>query len=307
MARRVRRIWAASLLALAAGSQVLTPAQAAEPLSSGGFDAALAQAHAAEPLSSSGFDAALAQADQRFVAGDLPGALQLLEPVCSQSDRPECAFALGAIQHGLGHCQEALLQYRRYRELAPAGEHRAEVDAALEDVESQCGMAPSTAATSPSTPSHPNPTSAPFLLPGLSLAATPAAAAPAVAASAVAASSLPDAGIPSVKPAPDSLNRALVLGSFALSGAAAASGLVFGILAAHSASRCDRQQTYDQTFIDECEHQGPRYQGLWQGFAVASAGFLGVGLSLWWFDPNSSAAVGVAAGSVPALQLRHRF
>jgi len=285
MARRVKRIWAASLLALAARNQMLAPA------------------HAAEPAPSSGFDAALAQADQRFIAGDLPGALQLLEPVCSRSDRPECAFALGAIQHGLGHCPDALLQYRRYRELAPAGEHRAEVDAALEDVESQCGKAPTTAATSPSvSPIQTSPSGGAFLLPGLSLAATPATAAPAVGAS-----SLPDASMPSAQPAPDSLNRALVLGSFALSAATAASSLVFGILAAHSASRCERQQTYDQAFIDECEHQGPRYQGLWQGFAVASAGFLGVGLSLWWLDPNSSAAVGVAAGGVPTLQLQHRF
>src|SRR4029079_8097443 len=103
---------------------------------------ALAGAARADEPAPGSFEAGLAQADQRFVAGDLTGALQLLGPICTGSARPECAFALGAIEHGLGHCPEALFQYRRYRKLAPQGGHRAEVDAALEDVESQCGAAP---------------------------------------------------------------------------------------------------------------------------------------------------------------------
>jgi hypothetical protein len=278
MARLRTRIWA-SLLALAGSARADEPAPG-------------------------GFEAALAQADQRFVAGDLTGALQLLGPVCTGSDRPECAFALGAIQHGLGHCLEALFQYRRYRRLAPAGEHRAEVDAALEDVESHCGAAPNPATAIPATTSTPAATtarpaaqpgvSASFLIPGLSLAATPWQA------------PLPSA-VPSPDPAAGSLNRALVFSSFALSGAAAASSLIFGILATQSANQCEHSDTYDQQFIDECEHAGPRYQGLWQGFAVASGAFLGVGLSLWWFEPDTSASVGIAAGGLPALQLQHRF
>jgi hypothetical protein len=279
MARRSTRTWA-SLLALA-GSHWCASARA-------------------EGAASGSFEAKLAQADQRFVAGDLLGALQLLGPVCTGSDRPECAFALGAIQHGLGHCAEALLHYRHYRQLAPDGEHRAEVDAALEEVESQCGGSTNTSAASLS-PAHVQRSTSgtPFLMPGLSLAAT---------SGAVFAAAPPSPGAP---PAPDanagSLTRALVFGSFALSGAAAATSLIFGVLAAHSASSCEHHESYDQAYIDDCEHAGPRYQGLWQGFAVASTGFLGVGLSLWWFEPDTSMSVAIAAGGLPALQLRQRF
>ena len=229
------------------------------------------------------FASALATADRRFIAGDLPGALQILEPVCAGSDRPECAFALGAIYHGLGQCEAALGHYRHYRELAPGGEHRVEVDAALEEVEAQCG--------SPAPP-----------------AAIPALP-PASAAAAVAPTSVPaliELGRPSAS-APDPLQRTLMVGSFALSGAAAASSVVFGVLAARSADRCRHHGAYDQSYIDECEHAGPSYQGLWQGFAVAAGAFAGIGATLWWFDSSSSAAVEVAGGGTPMLQYRRSF
>lgn len=234
------------------------------------------------------FAAALAAADQRFVAGDLAGALQLLEPACADADRPECAFALGAIHHGLGHCEAALGHYRHYRELAPTGEHRAEVDAALTEVETQCGTQ-----ANPQPAPLPAPPSAP------ELAVPPAIPAP-TAVPAI------QTGMTSA-PARDPLQRSLMVGSFALSGAAAASSVVFGILAAHSADRCRHRTAYDQSYIDECEHAGPSYQGLWQGFALAAGAFAGIGATLWWFDSSSSAAVEVAGAGAPTLQYRRSF
>jgi hypothetical protein len=233
------------------------------------------------------FAAALAAADQRFVAGDLSGALQILEPACALGDRPECAFALGAIQHGLGHCEAALGHYRHYRELAPAGEHRAEVDAALTEVETQCGA-------------HATPLPASIPVPLAPEPAAPLPAAPAAVPALRATGMTPE-------PAPDPFQRALMVGSFALSGAAAASSVVFGVLAAQSAARCRHRSAYDQSYIDECEHAGPSYQGLWQGFALAAGAFAGIGATLWWFDSSSSAAVEVAGAGAPTLQYRRSF
>ncbi|HEU4577391.1 MAG TPA: hypothetical protein VFS67_03980 [Polyangiaceae bacterium] len=253
------------------------------------------RALAAEPAPPDDFAAALAAADQRFVAGDLAGALQILEPPCAAADRPECAFALGAIQHGLGHCEAALGHYRHYRELAPTGEHRAEVDAALQEVEAQCGSPPNPLpAPTPALPPQP-PTpqpSAPLRAPQLPV--VPPAALP------------NETGVPPL-PAPDPLPRTLIVGSFALSGAAAVSSIAFAVLAAHSADRCRHHAVYDQKYIDECEQAGPSYQGLWQGFAIAAGAFAGIGATLWWFDANSSAAVELAGTGAPSLQYRRRF
>jgi hypothetical protein len=248
---------------------------------------------AAEATAAPGdFAAALAAADQRFVAGDLSGALQILEPVCGSSDRPECAFALGAIQHGLGHCEAALGHYRHYRELAPNGEHRSEVDTALDEVEAQCGTRPSEQA--PPLPPLPPLPSAPELSSPPALPVVP----PAV-------STPSETG--RTQPARDPLQRKLMIGSFALSGATAAASVVFGVLAAHSADRCRHRSVYDQSYIDECEHAGPTYQGLWQGFAVAAGAFAGIGATLWWLDSSSSAAVEVSATGTPTLQYRRTF
>jgi hypothetical protein len=260
-------------------------ARALSPLSS-------ARAADAEPAPS-GWAAALGEADRRFVAGDLAGAREVLQPVCSSSDRPECAFALGAIEHGLGHCEAARVHYQHYRELAPRGEHLAEVEAALEEVEAQCGNAPSPPAAV-AVPAAPLPGTPPLV------EATAASAPSPVAAPA------PLPPVP-VAPAHDPLRRSLVIGSLALSGAAAVTSVVFGVLAAQSADHCQQATVYDRGYREECEEQGPSYQGLWQGFAVASGALLGVGLTLWWLDARSSAAIGVAAAGTPTLQYRRNF
>jgi hypothetical protein len=242
----------------------------------GAFGAFAAPA-AAEPASAGSFEAALREADRRFTDGDLSGALSVLEPACRGSDRPDCAFNLGAIHHGLGHCEQALASYRRYRELAPAGEHLQEVEAALEEVESRCG--PVTAQA---------PRSAPALAQGPLRSAQESSPAPRA-------------------PSSSSPSSAFMTGSFVLSGVAAVSSVVFGVLAARSASRCDRASSYDAAFVEECERRGPSYHGMWQGFAVASGGFLGIGLTLWWLDVRSSASVGVSGAGAPALQYRYTF
>jgi hypothetical protein len=248
-------------------------------------------AAAAEPDVSqkSAFDAAMAEADRRFVAGDLTGALELLAPACTGSERADCSFSLGAIHHGLGHCSEALAYYRHYRAVAPRGEHIGEVTAALEEVESRCGDI-----VVPVRPEAP--------------IEAPPSAEPASSTATVG----PEQGAvirgPSLTADPPvSKNQGLVIGALAVSGAAAATSVVFGVLAARSARHCDRARAYDRQYVQECEVDGPRYQGLWQGFALASGGFLGVGLTLWWLDASSSASLGVSAAGYPELNYRRTF
>jgi hypothetical protein len=249
-----------------------------------GASALAASASAAEP-GPAAVDAALQEADRRFVAGDLAGALAVLEPACSKSERPDCLFSLGAIQHGLGRCPEALGYYHRYREVAPRGEQIEEVTAALEEVEARCGAA---ARAAPS---------------GVAVGeAAPSAALPASPATASAEPNAPPAAATS-----RSLTSQLMLGSFALSGATAVTSVVFGVLAAQAASDCERARTYDDSFREVCEEDGPRYQGLWQGFAVASASFLGIGMTLWWIDGSSTATLGVSGAGTPTLRYRGEF
>jgi hypothetical protein len=277
----------ATLGAAAAPSRAAeTPSAAPAPkLDTTPIDAA--HAAAAEPDVAQ-VDAALLEADRRFVAGDLHGALDILEPVCDASARPDCAFSLAAIHHGLGHCREARTSYRRYREIAPAGEHTEEVRAALEEVETRCGNA------GEATPA----------VPGIA-ASSPERAAMSAPSPALAAS--PGEPRPLGPPPRDSIGTELVVGSFAISGAAALTSVVFGILAARSANRCARADVYDRAYSEECEDRGPRYQGLWQGFALASGGFLGIGLTLWWLDSDAAAAGSVSGGGVPALRYQGRF
>jgi hypothetical protein len=254
----------------------------------GGGCVAVSNAAERDAPAPSALDAALSEADRRFVAGDLQAALEVLEPVCAQSDHPECAFSLGAIQHGLGHCVEALAHYRQYRALAPQGQHAADVAVALDEVESRCGAPKAPAAVAPPTG------------PG---SATPAAADPLLVPSPEAAAAAP----PLLMSAPPARHTELMVGSLALSGAAALGSVVFGVLAAQSAQHCARAEVYDQKYIAECEEKGPRYQGLWQGLALVSGGFLGVGLTLWWVDAQSAASLGVSAAGLPVLQLQRRF
>ena len=245
-----------------------------------------------EPVEAPRFDAVLEEADRRFVGGDLNGALRLLEPVCTRDERVECAFSLGAIHHGLGHCPEARAFYRRYLELSPGGERASEVRDALEEVEARCGDERATAT--------PLPPLLPSLAPGVAPAASVSPALPLVSPAGPSATALPV----TVGPPERSLSADLAVGSFVLSGAAALTSIAFGSLAAHDASRCAEARTYDRDFIDRCERSGPRYQGLWQGFALASGSFLGIGLVLWGFDPGTPSAT---ASPAPRLGYRGRF
>jgi hypothetical protein len=255
-----------------------------------GFAPAWAEPPVAELEPGAPFELVLERADRRFVSGDLSGALELLEPACARGERSECAFSLGAIHHGLGHCPEARAFYRRYLELWPGGERASEVRDALEEVDARCGDALAGAAPEPSPPPL-----------ALGIATAPRAgldepsAPPAGSGAALA-----------VAPgAPErSLSADLAVGSFVLSGAAALTSIAFGLLAAHDASRCAKARTYDRDFIERCESSGPRYQGLWQGFALASGSFLGIGLVLWGFDPGSPSA---AASPAPQVGYRGRF
>lgn len=264
--------------------------------------ACLAPAWAAEPVAAQPFEAALAQADERFIAGDLEGALRLLEPACAGGERPECAFSLGAVHHGLGHCRQARAFYLRYLELTPNGERVSEARGALEEVEARCGgsVEVASSAVAPDLPRAMSP-GAVGLAPTPSAPAMPGLAEPWVAPS----GNTPPA--PVSREAPQgSLSADLAVGSLALAGAAALSSIAFGLLAAHDANRCAQARSYDREYIERCESSGPRYQGLWQGFAVASGSFLGIGLALWAFDPGPSSAA-AASGPSPQLGYRGRF
>jgi hypothetical protein len=98
-----------------------------------------------------------------------------------------------------------------------------------------------------------------------------------------------------------------MLGSFVLSGTAAVGSAVFGVLAVQAARDCERARSYDESFRDVCEEDGPRYQGLWQGLALASASFLGIGMTLWWIDSSSTATLGVSGAGTPTLHYRREF
>lgn len=295
--------------ALATAGALTGPARAGEP------------EPARDPI-----DVALERADRHFVAGELEQALAVLAPACSGSKRPQCAFSLGAIHHGLGHCPEALAYYRSYRELAPRGAPLDEVKAALEEVEGRCGdeppaPAPSGAANAPVV-AEPAPGAAVMAGTGTAGAGTAGADgtrvagadATGVAGAGLARAALEPEAAPSSEEAPRSLSSPpssmtsrLMVGSFALSGAAAIGGVVFGVLAAKSARECRQARVYSDEFRSECEEEGPRYQGLWQGLAVASASFLGIGVTLWWLDESSSATVGVSGAGAPVLRYQRDF
>jgi hypothetical protein len=288
--------WSVSVaLMLSAARASAEPTPAAKPVP------AAEPVPSAEPPPSAGVEVerALEQADARFVAGDLQGALEILEPVCERSDAPECSFSLGAVHHGLGHCTEALVHYRRYREVAPQGEHIREVTEALEEVESRCGQgAAAGSVVGASAAAGPIATATAPAQPRLS---------PAVSSSSLVAGSASPNGTSPLSAPPSVTSRDLMTGSFVLSGAAAASSIVFGVLAARSAGHCDRAHTYDREFVSECEEKGPAYQGLWQGFAVASGAFLGIGLSIWWLDADRSASVAVTSAGSPLVRYQGRF
>jgi hypothetical protein len=233
-------------------------------------------------------EAALQEADRRFVAGDLAGALAILEPACSKSERPECLFSLGAVQHGLGHCPEALAYYRRYRQVAPRGKQIQEVTSALEEVEERCGAAARVA-------------------PSGAIAIDEAAPRAEATQSTAVAAPEQAAPAPSAPSSRSTLTSRLMLGSFVLSGTAAVSSAVFGVLALQAARDCERARSYDESFRDVCEEDGPRYQGLWQGLALASASFLGIGMTLWWIDSSSTATFGVSGAGTPTLHYRREF
>lgn len=261
-------LWRASIAALALAARAVAAGSEATPAA---------------------IDAALEEADRRFVAGDLAGALAVLEPACSQSERPACLFSLGAIHHGLGDCPRALAYYRRYRDVAPSGEQIEEVTVALEEVEGRCGEQP---APPPRESAEPTPRAA-------TPAPPPAAPSPAPAATASAGVAPAATG--------SSLTSGLMVGSFVLSGVAATGSVVFGALAARSAHDCGQARAYDDDFADVCEEDGPRYQRLWQGLALASASFLGIGVTLWWVDSSSSAALGVSGAGTPVVTYRRNF
>jgi hypothetical protein len=247
--------------------------------------------------------AVLEQADERFVQQDFRTALALLEPACAASLEPACAFGLGAVHHALGHCEEAVGHYRRYRELTPAGEHTEEVLLALAQLEARCGGtgAGGTIAVSPSValaiPSAPAP--------------SPLLAEPRIIASPFAQPALQarhDSTLPALaEQAPGARHDLIVVSLLGLGGASALTALTMGMLSLNSADACRNRSVYDESYQQECQVREPRYRSLALGFGVAAGALLAGGITLWWLDEQSQASVGLALNGPPELRYQRRF
>jgi hypothetical protein len=91
------------------------------------------------------------QAEARYVAGDVAGALELMQRSYDTSSKPELLYNLGELHRELGHCTEARESYERYLALAQNGTRRSEAERKAKELVRECPDA---------TPSSPPPASA---------------------------------------------------------------------------------------------------------------------------------------------------
>jgi hypothetical protein len=78
------------------------------------------------------------QAESHYVAGDVTGALALMQESYAASGRPELLFNLGQLHRELHHCREARESYDRYLALVPKGARREEVERSRRELEHEC-------------------------------------------------------------------------------------------------------------------------------------------------------------------------
>jgi hypothetical protein len=96
------------------------------------------------------------QAEAHYVAGDVAGALELMQRSYDASGRPELLFNLGELQRELKHCTEARKSYERYLALAQTGTRRSEAARKASDLKLECPDS-----TTPIPPPAPPPVAAP--------------------------------------------------------------------------------------------------------------------------------------------------
>ena len=88
------------------------------------------------------------QAESRYGAGDVAGALALMERAYAASARPELLFNLGQLHRELHHCREARESYEGYLALAKDGARRDEAESHRSELALKCPAAP--------PPAHPS-------------------------------------------------------------------------------------------------------------------------------------------------------
>jgi hypothetical protein len=145
---RRTRAWDLTLcgLVLAGSALVASPASADE-----GSAEVVARPEPEEPGA-----ALYRQAEARYVAGDVAGALVLMQQSYEASQRPELLFNLGQLHRDLGQCVEARKSYARYLDLAKSGTRRHEAESIERELASECpegaASSPPPLATAPSKP-----------------------------------------------------------------------------------------------------------------------------------------------------------
>jgi tetratricopeptide (TPR) repeat protein len=93
------------------------------------------------------------QAESHYVAGDVAGALALMQKAYAASERPELLFNLGQLHRELHHCREARESYERYLALAKNGTRHAEAARSRNELALECPVA----AGAPPLASEPEP------------------------------------------------------------------------------------------------------------------------------------------------------
>ena len=101
------------------------------------------------------------QAESKYAAGDVEGALELMEQSYALSGRAELLFNLGQLNRELGRCRPALDRYRQYLEQAPAGRRREDAAHGVAELGALCPEPPTAVGPAPPPPPPPAPSPPP--------------------------------------------------------------------------------------------------------------------------------------------------
>lgn len=225
-------------------------------------------------------------AEERYQAGDVVGAHQLMSSAYELSGRFELLFNLGQLERELGQCPQARRHYEEYLEQAPAGERREQAKRFQIELERECPERPVLAA------------------PPLASALAPATREP-----------VPTQPVPPAEgPAPLRILGWSSLGATLVTGVAAT---YFALEAARHEDRLEAR-IRDASSVDgrargfsradaELEAEGERAASLARGLTIGAVGLAAVGVSLLLIDdaraPAQNASrfsFGVRAGAARA-------
>jgi hypothetical protein len=182
------------------------------------------------------------QAESEYAAGDVAGALDLMEQSYQLSQRPELLFNLGQLNRELHRCRPALDRYRQYLAQSPTGRRRDDAERSLAELGRECPEPAS--AVPPAPPPSPRAVHRPYWT-------TPRIAGWAALGAGVAAGTGALLFGLAVKHAESDIN-----------------------------SLQSNGRTYDATRANALKGDGERYQAWEVGLGVASAGMLASGVLL---------------------------